>query len=163
MWSSSLGFGLRELAFSEVSFLRVQRLHADSFSISTIERFISPRKWAGRNSQLVMFLSSALLAILTTHFNVDLRTTFTVPLSTNVGGIFCVFYGNETAPMVSNVTFAALLQRCTTRFWRKTGSPNGTGLPPFGRNEIRLVQDLNTLYIGPVEDEPFSRKRCTYE
>ena len=87
---------------------------------------------------------------------------FTVPPSTHVGGIFFVFYDNGTAPMVSNVTLAALLQRHIYYMFPEAWSPNGPGLPLFAMNENRLLQDLNALYIGPVEDEPLSRKRCTY-
>ena len=44
----------------------------------------------------------------------------------------------------------------------KAGSPNKPGLPPFAMNDNRVVQSPNVLYIGPVEDEPLSRKRYTY-
>ena len=68
-----------------------------------------------------------------------------------------MFYDNGTGPMLSNVTLAALLQR-----YLELGSPTGPGLPPFASNENRLVQYLNTLCVGPVEDEPLSRERCPY-
>ena len=42
--------------------------------------------------------------------------------------------------------------------WRKAGSPDGPGLPPFARNEIRLMQDLNILYIGPGRMSHFRGK-----
>ena len=86
---------------------------------------------------------------------------FTVPPSTHAEDTSYVFYDNGTAPMVSNITLAALLQRYITRF-AETGTPNGPGLPPFVKNNNGIVQNLNSSYIGPVEDEPISKKRCAY-
>ena len=86
---------------------------------------------------------------------------FTVPPATHAADTTYVFYDNGTAPMVSNATLAILLQRYITRF-AETGSPNGPGLPPFVMNKNGVVQNLNSSYIGPVQDEPLSKKRCAY-
>ena len=73
-----------------------------------------------------------------------------------------MFFDNGTAPMLSNVTLAALLQRYVSHVFLETASPNGPGMPPFAMKDNRLVQGLDILYIGPVEDEALSRERCTY-
>ena len=164
MWSSSLGIGLRELAFSEVPY-RAQRLHAYRFSISIIKRFTTPR-YATQMGSTDLTIDDVSVVCNARYLDPASQGRyaydFTVPPSTHVRGIFFVFYDNGTAPMLSNVTLAALLQRCIYHVFLETGSPNGPGLPPLARNENRVVQDLNTLYIGPVEDEPLSRKRCMY-
>ena len=72
-----------------------------------------------------------------------------------------MFYDNGIAPMVSNVTLAALLQRYITHF-AETWSHNGLGLPLFAMNEVRVAQNLDGTYIGLVQDEPLGGERCTY-
>ena len=71
-------------------------------------------------------------------------------------------YENRTAPVLSNVTLAALLQRYVYPAFLETGSTDGPGSSPFAMNNNRIAQSPNALYIGPMEDEPLSRKRCTY-
>ena len=86
---------------------------------------------------------------------------FTVPPSTHAEDTAYLFYDSGTAPMVSNATLAVLLQRYIARF-AETGSPTAPDLPPFETNENGIVQNLNSSYIGPMEDEPLSRLRCAY-
>ena len=69
-----------------------------------------------------------------------------------------MFYDNGTAPMVSNSTLTALLQRYITRFV-DIGSSNEPGLPPFAMNDDPVAQKFDSPYIEPVQDEPLSGEK----
>ena len=69
-----------------------------------------------------------------------------------------MIYDQGTAPLISNVTLAALLQGYITRFV-DMGSINEPDLPPFAMTEDRVAQNLDGSCIGPVEDEPLSKEK----
>ena len=94
---------MRELEFSEVPYLCAQRLHADNVSISTIEWFQHPTVYRANGDVSIVCNARYLDDVFQDQYAHD----FIVPLSTHVNG---------TAPMVSNVMLAALLQSYSTRF-----------------------------------------------
>lgn len=85
---------------------------------------------------------------------------FTVPPGFHAEDTSYVFYDSGADPGV-NITLAVLLQRYITRF-ADTGNPNGPGLPKFVTSSDEIVQNLNSSYIGPIQDEARIGQRCDW-
>ena len=83
---------------------------------------------------------------------------FTVPPGFHAEDTSYVFYNSGDDPGL-NTTLALLLQRYITRFV-EAGTPNGPGLPEFVLQRDTIVQNLNSSYVGPIQDEARIDQRC---
>lgn len=70
-------------------------------------------------------------------------------------------YFNGPSPAVLSVPVALAMQKYITRFV-ETGSPNGGGVPHFGRyGETATLQDLNITGLSQIRDEA-ANSRCDW-
>lgn len=85
---------------------------------------------------------------------------FTVPPGFHAEDTSYIFFNSGADPGL-NTTLAQLLQRYITQF-AEAGTPNGPGLPNFVTNRGSVVQNLNSSYVGPIQDEARIDQRCAW-